>query len=62
MAINAFRQRRRHHLAVRRLPALAADIDDVWTDQQVLHHEAGIAFEARARRRCQLDVADLIDR
>ena len=63
MAIDASRQRRRHHLAVRGLPALALEIHDVRTDHQVLHHEAGVALEAGAgRRRGDLDVAFLVDR
>src|ERR1700691_4082642 len=63
MALKALRQRRRYHLAVRSLPALAAEFNDVWTHHEVLHHEAGVAFEARACRRCgHLDLAFLIDR
>jgi len=50
VTIDAGRQRRRHHVAIRRLPAFAAEIHDVRTDRQILHHEARVAFETRARR------------
>jgi hypothetical protein len=36
------------NLAVGGPPALALEIDDVRTQRQVLHHEAGVALEARA--------------
>ena len=63
MASDAGRQRCRRHLAVGGLPALALEIDDVRTQHQVLHHEAGVALEARAgRRRGQPDLAFLVDR
>jgi hypothetical protein len=57
MAIDAGRQRRCQHAAVGGQPALAAEIDDVTTDHQVLHHEARGAFEARAGRRRDLDIS-----
>ena len=62
VTIDAVRQRSRHRAAIRHLPALATEIHDMPTDHQILHHKARVAFEARARRRGQLDVADLIDR
>ena len=63
MTSDAGRQRCRRHLAVGGLPALALEIDDVRTQHQVLHHEAGVALEARAgRRRGQPDLAFLVDR
>ncbi len=43
---NAGRQRRRHHVTIRRLPAFAAEVHHVRTDHQILHHEAGVTFEA----------------
>jgi hypothetical protein len=46
MPAKAGRQRRRHHLAVRDLPALAAEIHDVRTDHQILHHKIPMTFEA----------------
>jgi len=52
MAIEALRQRRRHDLAVRGQPALALELDNMRMDHQVLHHEAGVALEARVGRRC----------
>ena len=63
VTIDAGRQRRRQHPALRGQPALAAEIDDMTTDHQVLHHEARRAFEARAGRRgSELDDPLLIDR
>ena len=46
VTIDAGRQRRRHDLAVRSLPAFAAEIHDTRTDHQILHHETRVAFEA----------------
>src|ERR1700692_2310723 len=46
VTIDAGRQRRRHHAAIRRLPAFAAGIHNMRTDHQILHHEARVAFEA----------------
>src|SRR5271169_4573466 len=46
VTIDAGRQRRRHHAAIRRLPAFAAEIHNMRTDHQILHHEARVAFEA----------------
>src|SRR6266481_8545894 len=62
VTIDAGRQRRRHHVAIRRLPAFAAEIHDVRTDRQILHHEARTAFEARARRWGHGDGPLLVDR
>ena len=39
-------------VAVRGLPALAAEIHDMRADHQILHHEARVAFEAGAARWC----------
>src|SRR5260221_3423394 len=56
-------QRRRHGCAVRRLPALAAEIHDLRADHQVLYDKIRVAFEARTlRRRCDLDGPLLVDR
>ena len=46
MAIDAGRQGRHHHLAIRGSPALALKVDDVRTDHQILDEKARIAFEA----------------
>ena len=63
VTIDAGRQRRRHHGAIRCLPALAAEIHHMRTDHQILHHEARVALEAgAARRRCDLDGMLLVDR
>ena len=63
MTMNAGRQRRRHRVAVRGLPALAAEIHDMRADHQILHHEARVAFEAGAARRCgDFDGPFLVDR
>ena len=63
MADDAGRQRRRHHVAVRGLPALAAEIHDMRADHQILHHEIRVAFEAGAARRCgDFDGPFLVDR
>jgi hypothetical protein len=63
MTVDALRQRRCDGLAIRALPALAAEIDDVPADHQILHNEAGTPFEAcTARRGRQCDLAFLIDR
>jgi hypothetical protein len=43
--IDAGRQRRRHHVAIRRLPTLAAEIHHMRADHQILHHETRVAFE-----------------
>ena len=51
MPADALRQRSGHHVAVGHLPTLAAEVHNVRTDQQVLHNELCIAFEARARGR-----------
>ena len=52
-----------HHVAVRLLPALAAEIHDVRADHQVLHHKIRVALEARALRRgCDCDGPLLVDR
>jgi len=63
MTVNAVRQRRRDGVAIPALPALAAEIDDVPADHQILHNEAGVPFEARTvRRDGQRHLAFLIDR
>src|SRR4030088_3031530 len=62
VTINAGRQRRRHHVAVRGQPALAAKTYDVRTDHQVLHDKTRIPFEARAARRLHLDGLLFVDR
>ena len=46
VTIDTGRQRSRHHVAIRRLPAFAAEIHHMRTDHQILHHEAGVTFEA----------------
>jgi hypothetical protein len=46
VTIDTGRQRRRHYGAIRRLPAFAAEIYDMCTDHQILHHEARVALEA----------------
>src|SRR5271170_672847 len=46
VTIDAGRQRRRHHAAIRRLPAFAAEIHHMRMDHKILHHEARVAFEA----------------
>ena len=46
MSADAGRQRRRHHVAVRPLPALAAEIHHMWTNDQVLHDKIRVTFEA----------------
>jgi hypothetical protein len=46
VTIDAGRQRRRHDLAVRSLPAFAAEIHDIRSDRQILHPETRVAFEA----------------
>ena len=51
MPADAGRQRCCHHVAVRLLPALAAEIHDVRADHQVLHHKIRVTLEARALRR-----------
>ncbi len=43
-------------IAIRRLPALTAEIGDMRTDHQILNHEAGVAFEARPGRGAALTV------
>jgi hypothetical protein len=43
--IDAGRRRRRHHVAIRRLPTLAAEIHHMRADHQILHHETRVAFE-----------------
>src|SRR5712672_1295857 len=50
VTIDAGRQRRRHHVAFRRLPAFAAEIHNMRTDHQILNHEARVALEAGAAR------------
>src|SRR5207244_4548119 len=62
VTMNTGRQRRRHRVAVRGQPALAAKTHDVRADHQVLHNEARIAFEARAARRLHLDGLLFVDR
>ena len=63
MTMNAGRQRRRHRVAVRGLPALAAEIHDMRADHQILHHETRVAFEAGAARWCgDFDGPFLVDR
>ena len=62
MTVHASRQGARRHLAVRRLPAFSAKLHDVRADHQILHHEARIAFETRARRCIRLEIARLMDR
>ena len=62
MTIDARRQGRHHRLAVRGLPAFSAKVGDVRADHQILHHEARIAFETRAGRRFDLELALLMDR
>ena len=63
MPADAGRQRCCHHVAVRLLPALAAEIHDVRADHQVLHHKIRVALEARALRRgCDCDGPLLVDR
>jgi hypothetical protein len=46
VTIDAGRQRRSHHVTIRRLPAFAAEIHHMRTDHQILHHEARVTFEA----------------
>jgi hypothetical protein len=46
VTLHAGGQRRRHHRAVRGQPALAAEIDDVRPDHQILHQKARVALEA----------------
>jgi hypothetical protein len=62
MPIDASWQRGRYHLAIRRLPALTAEIGDMRTDHQILNHEAGVALEARPDRGVSLDGLFLVDR
>jgi hypothetical protein len=45
VSADASRQWRRHHLAVRPLPALAPEIHHMRTDHQVLHDKIRMAFE-----------------
>src|SRR5262249_61005985 len=62
MAVNAIRQRGGQHGAVRGQPTLAAKIHDMRAQDQVLDDETRVAFEARARRRGDLDGLLLVDR
>ena len=63
VTIDTVRQRRRHRAAIRHLPALAAEIHDMPTDHQILHHEARVAFEAGPpRRRRHFDGPLRVDR
>src|ERR1700745_1612331 len=62
VTINAGRQPSRYHVAIRRLPAFAAEIDDVRTDHQILHREARVAFEAGAPGWGQCDGPFLVNR
>ena len=62
MPIDASWQRGRHHPAIRRLPALTAEIGDMRTHHQILNHEAGVALEARPGRGVSLDDLFLVDR
>ena len=48
MPADTGRQRRCRRLAIRSLPPLAAELHDVRSDHQILHHITRIAFEPRA--------------
>ncbi len=61
MTIDARRQGGHHRLAVRGLPAFPAKVGDMRADHQILHQEARIAFETRARRRIGLQRPLLIN-
>jgi hypothetical protein len=62
MPIDAGWKRGRQHSTVWRLPALTAKIDDMRSDQEILHHEARVAHEARAGWRLSPDGPLLVDR
>jgi hypothetical protein len=46
VTIDAGRQRRRHHLTIRGLPAFAAEVHHMRVDHQILHHVTRVALEA----------------
>jgi hypothetical protein len=46
VTIDAGRQRRRYHLAVRGQPAFAAGVHHIRTDHQILHYETRVALES----------------
>ena len=55
MPVDAGRKWGGDHVAIRRLPALTAKIDDMRMDYQILHHDARVALKPRAERRRSLD-------